>query len=129
MTAASKRVVGKGQRHGIAQTKPRDTRRGTRAGMNKLRLRRIHPHDRGWCAPLDEHFGEGAVAAADVEPAQAWSWSKPVEERVAGQLAPRPHVSLIGSAVVEADLAGQARSIMRTDCGRHYNPAHENPDA
>jgi hypothetical protein len=30
---------------GIALTKLRDTRRGTRAGMNKLRLGRINPHD------------------------------------------------------------------------------------
>ena len=100
------RVVGERQCHRIALTKLRDTRRGSRASERELRLGRIDPVDRGGRAALDEHFSKGAVAAADVEPSQSGCWSQPVEERLAGELAPRPHVSFVGSPIVEADLVG-----------------------
>jgi hypothetical protein len=84
--------------------KLRDTRAGPHAGKGELRFGRVYAIDCGRGTPLDEHFGEGAVAAAHVEPSQPGCRSQPIEKRVADNLAPPPHVSFIASAIVEADL-------------------------
>jgi hypothetical protein len=34
----------------------------------ELPLGRVDPVNLGWCAPFDDQFGEGAIAAADVDP-------------------------------------------------------------
>jgi hypothetical protein len=39
-----------------------------RARVFELPLGRVDPVNLGWCAPFDDQFGEGAVAAADIDP-------------------------------------------------------------
>ena len=65
------RVVGERQRHRIALTKQCEPQGGPCAGMGQLPLGRVYPLYRDRCAPLDDQFGEGAAAAANVEPSQA----------------------------------------------------------
>ena len=65
------RVVGERLSHRVALTKLCAPRRGSRASKGELRLGRIDSIDRHGRAAIDDHFRKGAVAAADVEPAQA----------------------------------------------------------
>jgi hypothetical protein len=83
------------------------TRAAPRARANAscpLPLRRVNPLNLGRCAPFDEEFGERAVAAADVDPAQASAGRQPIEKDLARKPAPLSHHPLVGRAIVEADL-------------------------
>jgi hypothetical protein len=82
----------------------RQARRGTCAGKGKLRLGRIDPLNLGRRAAFHQQLGEGAAAAADVDPSQARARRQPVEEDIAREPAPGSHHPLVGGAVVEADL-------------------------
>jgi hypothetical protein len=62
---------------------------------------------RGRGTPFDNHPGEGAVAAADIEPSHRCSRGEPIEEFLTDQLTPRTHVPLVGRPIVEADLIGR----------------------
>ena len=66
------------------------TRRGSGAREGELPLGRIDPLNLGGRASFDEQLGEGAVAAADVDPSQARARRQPVEEDLAGEPAPTP---------------------------------------
>ena len=85
------RVVGEGQRHRVAVTEL-----APRVPRAACARRRAAPRDGsmpctdGRRAALDEQLGERAVAAADVDPAQARARREPVEEDVAGEPAPLP---------------------------------------
>ena len=75
-----------------------------RAREGKLRLGGIDALDFRRRATLGQQFGEGAVAATDIDPAQAGSRLQPVEEDLAREPAPFAHHPLIAGAIVEADL-------------------------
>ena len=79
----------------------------------ELRLGRIDPLNLGRRAPLDEQFGEGAVAAADIDPSQARAGRKPIEEHLARKPAPASHLPFVGGPVVEADLMFDHRHLPR----------------
>jgi hypothetical protein len=97
-------VFGKRQRHGVALLELRNARRGARACEGKLALRRIDALNFNRCAALDDQFSEGAVAAADVDPPQAWRRRQPIEKNIARQSAPDSHHPLVSGPIVEADL-------------------------
>jgi hypothetical protein len=80
------------------------TRAAGRARKCELPFRRINPLNLGRCAPFDDELGERAVAAADVDPAQASERRQPIEKDLARKPAPGSHHPLVGRAVVEADL-------------------------
>src|SRR6202030_3436527 len=58
----------------------------------------------------DQLLGEGAVAAADFDPVQAFRCAEPVEELHADALAPAAHHALVDLAVGE-HLAGVAHGV------------------
>ncbi len=103
-------VVGKRQRHRIAFMELRDGSAWPAARKTELRRRRIDAMHFGGRAPLDQQFGEGAVAATDIDKPQARRQSQPVEENVAGNPAPFSHHIFVGGAVFEADLFSHDRS-------------------
>jgi hypothetical protein len=51
---------------------------GSRGGVGELFFGRIDPIDGSGRTAADDHLGEGAVAAADVEPSQTWLRREPV---------------------------------------------------
>jgi hypothetical protein len=53
---------------------------------------------------FDDQFGEGAVAAADVDPSKAGARRYPIKEELACEPAPGSRHPLVGGPVVEADL-------------------------
>ena len=61
-------VFGEWKRHGVALSELRHTCKGSCARKGELPLRRIDPLNLGWRTPFDEQLGEGAIAAADVDP-------------------------------------------------------------
>jgi len=66
-------------------------------------------------AAVDQQFGEGAIAAANIHPAQAGLWCDPVEKHVARQPAPDSIMRRSG-AVVEADLVFSHGLPLRFPC-------------
>jgi len=52
---------------------------------------------------FDDHLGERAVPAADVQPSQTRRRHEPGEELIADKPAPRAHVALVRPAIVESD--------------------------
>ena len=64
-------VVGEWQRHRVAQMKRCVARAGAAACEHELRFGRIDPLRLRGCAALHQQLGEGAAAAADVQPSQA----------------------------------------------------------
>ncbi len=92
--------------HCIAEVKLCERRWASRGGVGELGLRGVDAVDGGGGAGLNEQFGECAVAAADVEPAEGGFGGEPVEEGLGDELAPDAHVAFVGGGVVEADLTG-----------------------
>src|SRR5688572_4880329 len=74
------------------------------SGKGKLALRRINSVYARRSTVLDQQLGEGTVAAADINPAQANGQRQPIQEDTTGQPAPGAHVVLVGGAILEADL-------------------------
>ena len=83
--------------------KYRAARRRPSAGESELRFRRIDPLRFGWRASLDEQFGEGAAAAADVDPSQARGWCQPIEEDLSHELAPDAHPTLVSFSIIKTN--------------------------
>src|SRR5208283_5886225 len=54
-------------------------------------------------AALDQKLGEGAIAAADVDAAQAFRQRQPIEEDIAGEATPDAHHGLVAGAILESD--------------------------
>ena len=82
----------------------RQPRRRARTGESELAFGGIDPVNGQGRAALDDILGEGAIAAADIDPFQARCRLEPVDEHVAGHAAPDAHESFIGRTIVEADL-------------------------
>src|SRR5205823_10152398 len=98
-------VCREGTDHRIALAKVGGPRGGPRARKGKLRLGRIDALHLGGRASFGQQLGEGAAAAADIDPSQALRRGQPVEKDVARQPAPGTHHALVGSAVLEAYLS------------------------
>jgi hypothetical protein len=75
-----------------------------RARKGKLRLGRIDPNNSGRCTPLDQSFGESAIAATNVYPSQSWTRRQPTKKDIPNQSAPCSHHALIDRAIIEAEL-------------------------
>ncbi len=58
----------------------------------------------GRMAALHDELSEGAVAAADVDPACLFGRRDPVQEAVADEHAPSAHHIFVAGAVIEDDL-------------------------
>jgi hypothetical protein len=78
---------------------------GSLARKGKLALGWINSLDLGWRASFHEQFGEGAIAAAHVDPLQTRWRCQPIKKDAARTLAPIPHHPLICGPIVEADLS------------------------
>jgi hypothetical protein len=76
----------------------------SRPPVLELPLGRVDPLNLGRCAPFDDQLGEGAVAAADIDPSQAGARRYLIKEDFAREPAPGSHHPLVGGPVVEADL-------------------------
>jgi hypothetical protein len=96
-------IVGERQRHRVALEKFRPARRWPGAGESELCFRRIDRLRLGRSASLDEQFGEGAAAAADIDPPHARAGLQPIEEELAREPAPDAHRPLINISVIEMD--------------------------
>src|SRR5206468_12131060 len=67
-----------------------------RAGVREILLGPVDADDRTRRAPRDDGLGEGAGAAADVEPAQVVGQPEPADEITRDEPAPAPDVGLVG---------------------------------
>jgi hypothetical protein len=97
-------AIREGQSHGVALLELGDVGGVSRAGVGELRLGRVDALHLGRRAAVDQQLGERAIAAADIDPAQAGLWRDPVEKHVARQPAPDSHHAFIAGAIVEANL-------------------------
>src|SRR6185312_12493975 len=82
-----------------ADLEGRGLQRTPRSRISELRLRGIDPAQRGGRTLAHQHFGESAIAAADIEPAQAFWRIEPGEKLDCDKLAPAAHEPLIGRAI------------------------------
>jgi hypothetical protein len=96
-------AVGERKRHGIALAKFRQARGRARAREDKLGLGGINTPNLGRGTSLNDLFGEGAIAATDVDPAQARARRQPAEKCLPDQAAPHTHVAFVGRPIVKAD--------------------------
>lgn len=71
--------------------------------VGELSLRRVDAVDRLGGASRYDEFGEGAVSAANIDPALPGGRLKPIKEDLASHAAPSCHHPLVGGSVVEAN--------------------------
>src|SRR6185312_14758717 len=95
--------VGEGKRHRIALLEFGEARLVALARVGELALRGIDAGHGGGRGARDDQLGESAVAAADIDPAQARARRQPVEKNLTGIAAPDSHHPLVSGAVVETD--------------------------
>jgi hypothetical protein len=76
-------------------------RRRACARKSQLCFGWINALDFHWATSLQQQFGKGAVAAADVDPSQTRGWRQPSKEDFTSAAAPASHHLLIGGPVIE----------------------------
>src|SRR5207248_5374312 len=92
------------QRHRIALAEFCHRCPASGACIGQLPIRRIDPLNVRGCAPGYNQLGERTVAAADIDPFQAFARRQPIVKDIAGKPAPGAHHPLIVGAVLEAYL-------------------------
>ena len=80
------------------------------------------PSTLGRRATLHDQFGEGSVAASDIDPALTNGRGEPIEKLLARKLAPNAHHALVGGAVVETDLLLGHAAIIPSSRRRRHPP-------
>ena len=118
--------IGQGLR--VADPKFRKPGAGPRARIAQLAFGRIDGAHRTGRAARDQDLGKGAVAAPDVEPAQAVRHREPIEKYFAHETAPTAHPPFVGFAVGEKNFSFAQRSgrsfVPPADCMRELDVVH-----